>query len=678
MDIDYNEKDWATPCPKYDYKKTACKCGLEYVNIPTSLGDDSEGSKVAPKNGAYCNALVVYEANGHVYIYSKEGIPTLIDVDASDISVLEQEVIKAQKDVHELREDIDDSIYGFDTVADMQAATNLIDGSYAKTLGFHNRNDGGGATYKIKTHESETINGFNIIQLDDNTLIAILCVENDVNPKQFGAWGDDTYDDSDALQAYIDYGTTDMNVRLNTIKATYKISKTLDLNGKGIVGNGFSIHEDIDKGGLHFVLGTYVDAAMINVGNQISDILIKGEANINTDAIHMDSSYNTVIQNVGINGFVNQIVVEEISVAFRVTNFSATNWSGYSIYVKDIDNEQSTTSWFNNCLFYHGSGEAIKFLKELYCSSFTNIILERTNGGISAALFYYCNFSNIYTENTLDDQARPWLYWTTSQQCSNNTYDAEYIKSPWTDPTAVAYENAPNNAGGVSIHNSKVNARGSTGRGVVLDQEGIHTNHAAWLAAAYRPLVITTQPRGTESNYITPIHIKAPNGQLYLKNQGDVTTAVTVKRVVGGDNNGDEVLGTDVYDFREKSWSHTYPATNSTNTFSALMLFNYDQNHLSPTNGSWTLSREDVGTFLLSRSADSTQLLNNPSILVSGAVVSTVNGDGTPLVHGVQLINSYSGEYAAYSTCKEVRIKFYNLSGTLTDPTKFTLAITQK
>lgn len=86
MDIDYNEKDWATPCPKYDCRKTACKCGLEYVNIPTSLGDDSEGSSVAPKNGAYCNALVVYEANGHVYIYTKEGIPTLMDIDASEIS----------------------------------------------------------------------------------------------------------------------------------------------------------------------------------------------------------------------------------------------------------------------------------------------------------------------------------------------------------------------------------------------------------------------------------------------------------------------------------------------------------------------------------------------------------------------------------------------------------------
>lgn len=66
-------------CPKYDCRKESCKCGLKKVIIPTALGDDSKDSSVAPKNGAYCNALVVYEANGHIYIYSTEGIPTLLD-----------------------------------------------------------------------------------------------------------------------------------------------------------------------------------------------------------------------------------------------------------------------------------------------------------------------------------------------------------------------------------------------------------------------------------------------------------------------------------------------------------------------------------------------------------------------------------------------------------------------
>lgn len=43
------------------------------------------------------------------------------------------------------------AVWGFDTVADMKAATNLIDGSYARTLGYAELNDGGSALYKIRT-----------------------------------------------------------------------------------------------------------------------------------------------------------------------------------------------------------------------------------------------------------------------------------------------------------------------------------------------------------------------------------------------------------------------------------------------------------------------------------------------------------------------------------------------
>lgn len=79
MEIDMNEESWAgNGCPKYDCRRESCKCGLKYVDIAAVLGDDSQDSSVAPKNGAYCNAIVKYEANGAVYIYSTEGIPVKI------------------------------------------------------------------------------------------------------------------------------------------------------------------------------------------------------------------------------------------------------------------------------------------------------------------------------------------------------------------------------------------------------------------------------------------------------------------------------------------------------------------------------------------------------------------------------------------------------------------------
>ncbi len=74
MEIDYSNT-WDKKCPQIKCRKDQCT-GLTYVFIPATLGDDRKGSKVAPKNGAYCNAIVLYEADHAVYIYSKEGIPT--------------------------------------------------------------------------------------------------------------------------------------------------------------------------------------------------------------------------------------------------------------------------------------------------------------------------------------------------------------------------------------------------------------------------------------------------------------------------------------------------------------------------------------------------------------------------------------------------------------------------
>ena len=61
-------------CPKVNCRPKRCM-GFEFFSIPASLGDDSEGSQVAPKNGDYCSALVRYENGGAVYLYSSEGIP---------------------------------------------------------------------------------------------------------------------------------------------------------------------------------------------------------------------------------------------------------------------------------------------------------------------------------------------------------------------------------------------------------------------------------------------------------------------------------------------------------------------------------------------------------------------------------------------------------------------------
>ena len=54
----------------------------------------------------------------------------------------------------------------FDTVSDMQAGTNLVNGSTAKTLGKDTYSDGKGRVYKIRTaQEGDVVDGTNIIEI---------------------------------------------------------------------------------------------------------------------------------------------------------------------------------------------------------------------------------------------------------------------------------------------------------------------------------------------------------------------------------------------------------------------------------------------------------------------------------------------------------------------------------
>ena len=132
----------------------------------------------------------------------------------------------------------------FNTVADMKSATNLIAGSYAQTLGFHSLNDGGGAIYYIT--DSGTANEMDVIAV--GSLYANLQGDSsELNVKQFGCYGDNTHDDTTALNAAILYA---YNHDLVTYipKGTYCVSSAINIYGKSdtthssiiIKGNGRS------------------------------------------------------------------------------------------------------------------------------------------------------------------------------------------------------------------------------------------------------------------------------------------------------------------------------------------------------------------------------------------------------------------------------------------------------
>ena len=134
------------------------------------------------------------------------------------------------------------AVWGFDTVANMKSSSNLINGSYAKTLGYHSKNDGGAGIYKIRTRTFEdTIDEGKIVLMSDETLVAELIIINStVTPEQFGAYGNGTSDDSTAINNAIvslkeTGGTIHLNAKTYAIAHTIILHSLVNIEGEGYV-----------------------------------------------------------------------------------------------------------------------------------------------------------------------------------------------------------------------------------------------------------------------------------------------------------------------------------------------------------------------------------------------------------------------------------------------------------
>lgn len=121
----------------------------------------------------------------------------------------------------------------YDNVASMKSATNLVNGSYVTTFGFYSKNDLGGAKYKVRTKTNDdTIDEILLIALNDNTLVAELVLENEMNINQFGAKGIGTYDDTIHIQKALDNCN---NIFIPKASPYYKITDTLNLNTDQVI-----------------------------------------------------------------------------------------------------------------------------------------------------------------------------------------------------------------------------------------------------------------------------------------------------------------------------------------------------------------------------------------------------------------------------------------------------------
>ena len=159
------------------------------------------------------------------------------------------------------------AVFGFDNVASMKSSTNLINGSYAETLGYYSKNDGGSALYKIRTiTNDDVVNEMNIIALSNNTLIAELIHTPDkIDIACLGAkYNDNTSNSSSILQfAVNNYDNIIIN---GDIYLGSKI--TINRNYIHIIQNSGKIYPTFNNDDLFRITGYSVKMKVVISGDE--------------------------------------------------------------------------------------------------------------------------------------------------------------------------------------------------------------------------------------------------------------------------------------------------------------------------------------------------------------------------------------------------------------------------
>ena len=124
---------------------------------------------------------------------------------------------------------LNSSVIVFNTIAEMEAYKDLQAGDVCQTLGYYLANDGGAALYKIVDDDTLIDDGGIVFDLNNN-LKASLLISNTIRPENFGAKGDATTDDSEAIQKWLDAHINHKNYVFDISSKTYAINKGLNIN----------------------------------------------------------------------------------------------------------------------------------------------------------------------------------------------------------------------------------------------------------------------------------------------------------------------------------------------------------------------------------------------------------------------------------------------------------------
>ena len=246
------------------------------------------------------------------------------------------------------------AIWCFDTVAGMKSATNLINGSFAKTLGYYSVNDGGMSTYKIRTKTNDDIpNEYDLISLYDENLVAEYIEDKVVNIKQLG---------------YINTMTTAVQTSfLNYVFNKYK--NILIKNENITINNSIQLIDNqniiLDNSNIH----------NISIDNQIYIFNITEKSNISIKGIHSDLYFDKPSQP-------QQACIRiRNSHNININGLNLKSAGGDGIIVAGSDNTTiSSNINVSNCLIDNNRRNGISLIGGLSGFYLSNCTITNTSG----------------------------------------------------------------------------------------------------------------------------------------------------------------------------------------------------------------------------------------------------------------------------------------------------------
>lgn len=198
----------------------------------------------------------------------------------------------------------------YSTVNDMKSATNLVDGSVCKTLGYRTKGDGGSSYYKIREIiNTDVVNERELISLSNIHLVAELITPTlYMTPEIFGSYGDGIHDDtsyiSNAITYAKDHNLTTKLTKTYLIKSQMEVSGVIDGDNKGklitdpttrFTGGMFHSVDDLTVKNLEFSCSSNVEFTLDDKFTRYNNAIIAEDGKLYVDNCIFHNLYNCFI-----------------------------------------------------------------------------------------------------------------------------------------------------------------------------------------------------------------------------------------------------------------------------------------------------------------------------------------------------------------------------------------------